>query len=174
MNLESFKIQIGRLESLFGAKAFPEQRLKIIWHWTKDLYDYEFEKIITHMASALRQPPMPVEFKEAAGREMRSRYGQNSVDLSQYYNISCEYCFDTGICQASSLEDDFKTLAECDCIIACDRNLPKINAIINFTKEPLDTSWFKPESEMIEKSILDKAESWLSRISTAENYWLTT
>lgn len=79
MTQAHFNHQMGRMYSLFGEKSFANERLKIIWSIVEDLQDHSFTRIVNHMVSNFRQPPLPKDFREAAIGERNSHADLRSV-----------------------------------------------------------------------------------------------
>lgn len=183
MHIDFFENQITRLKDSFGEKFFSEERKKMIWNWTKDLYQNELDKIVSYFISESKLPPLPVNFKEAASKEKKLR----PIKIIKVpFHIDCKLCFDIGIHQIKNKIDKFQTLVICDCNHGdtVSNNLKRWEYSMNgeWEKLPLDPSEFTPDTNKNEKldshktrsSIKNKARFWKARIHVAEQVWLDT
>ncbi|HMX98737.1 MAG TPA: hypothetical protein PK473_03110 [Nitrosomonas sp.] len=64
MELEVFQIQIKRLKETYGDKAYPEERIKVLWAQFKNVQNHEFVDTVTMLIANHRQPPMLGEIEK--------------------------------------------------------------------------------------------------------------
>ncbi len=123
MNHEQFDIQIQRLSIPFGKKHFDTQRTQMIWGYVSELPYENFIKIVDHMISGGRKPPVPHDFFEAAKAEKR---GIQTKSKDQH-EIKCQTCQDTGSISAWRRGIEFKHSSTYS--FRCPRNCEKANKI---------------------------------------------
>ena len=92
MNYEFYRMQMAKLSRVFGDKHYSAERVKTIWNSVHNLSDQWFENLVNSMIVTQRQPPLPIEFMEAAKRERRKtqdRWEQMDSDKwrKQNHNI---------------------------------------------------------------------------------------
>lgn len=71
-----FTHNFTRLINTFGARAFPEERTKLIWKQICDMDTAWFSKLCDRIIGDMRQPPMVPDFREAAYKERQSRFNK--------------------------------------------------------------------------------------------------
>lgn len=79
MSETEFLIQMQRLTSAYGEKAFDRGRMELISRHVRDLSPYGFSRIVDHLLSNFRQAPLPKDFAEAARAERNSFSDARSV-----------------------------------------------------------------------------------------------
>lgn len=91
MTHATFNIDMQRIYSVFGEKAYGNERLNLIWKFCSDLEDNQFSKIVDHFLSSARYSPLPKDFKDAATAE-KSKSFTNLVNgaADTVYNKSPE------------------------------------------------------------------------------------
>lgn len=170
-----FNAQMGRLYSLFGEKAFSNERLKLIWNFTSDLDDNSFEHIVDHMVSNFRQIPLPKDFKEAAIAERNSKADyRNTAAVNGEMKYDCLDCHDLGYMLLKSRADGKELLVRHKCAAGETNSI----SIPFFTRPMLDDyslsevpkNWFVPSDKSM-KGIWEKVNGWKNYIRMAENHW---
>jgi hypothetical protein len=129
---EHYNAQMGRIYSLFGDKAFPAERLKIVWQTCKDLPDRSFTKIIDHFASSFRHAPLPKDFIEAAIRERAGMSPRRFEESAASHEPECNKCCDAGVFEVQHDKTRQIVFIRCDCEMGKDsihRDFPQWNAL---------------------------------------------
>lgn len=72
MEKEIFATQMDRLKSTFGERAYPSERVKLIWHTVKNLPNSFMEPTVNYMVGHYRSFPNVKDFLEKA-TEFESR-----------------------------------------------------------------------------------------------------
>lgn len=92
-----FKKEMQRMYSLFGEKAYPQERLWSIWKACKDLPDDSFRWIVNTFIDTCKYAPLPKEFKELAYREkVRLGIEVKEPETKRFHECSCKDCGDSG------------------------------------------------------------------------------
>lgn len=78
-----FARHFDRLIQTFGARAFPEERNKLIWQQLCDMDDDWFGRLVDKMIGDLRQPPMLPDFRDSANRERKRIFDQEVNDVTR-------------------------------------------------------------------------------------------
>lgn len=78
MTNDQFQFQMHRLESAFGERHFPLERLELIWGLVAWMGLGQFSCVVDHMLSTMRYAPLPKDFKEASILEKKKAF-ENDV-----------------------------------------------------------------------------------------------
>ena len=175
-----FNIQMERLSSVFGEKAFSEQRLALIWRHVEKLSYPAFFKITEHFLGSFRFAPLPNDFKDAVGSEMRSN-PRRGVEV-QTWAPTCSECDDTGVVVVCP-EPEIESLMRCLCDKGTNHfsKLPEwSNSVSKWKKEKCPTEWFRPDEMKSDAngeirwqaSLNKKSEYWKAKVNLAEQFWI--
>lgn len=74
MKSEQFDMQVNRLKDVYGDKAFPDQRIKIIWREVQDFDASWFTRVVDGLIGSERYAPLMDKFAEAASKERERIY----------------------------------------------------------------------------------------------------
>ena len=69
-----FQSEIERLVKVFGDKAYPKERTKLIWDQVKYLSDEWMTNTVNYFIGYLRTPPLMAEFGEQVSRQREKDY----------------------------------------------------------------------------------------------------
>lgn len=83
MLAEQFRAEMGRIIGTFGKAAYSEERTDLIHRAIKGLGYGEFSRVVDHMISTFRYPPLPKDFAEAAIAERKKRFDQDVHGAAQ-------------------------------------------------------------------------------------------
>ncbi len=81
-----FAQEFARLIETFGARAFPEERNKLIWKQVSDMDIVWFKTLCDRMIGDMRQPPMVPDFREAAYKERQARFSRDIEGASKSWD----------------------------------------------------------------------------------------
>lgn len=98
MNLREFGEQMDRLKNVYGDKAYPKERIELIWKNVGSLSALSFSRVVDDLISSFRNAPMAQEFSEALSKE-RERTAANVIrpDIPAWNAPArCWSCKDTG------------------------------------------------------------------------------
>lgn len=181
-----FKHQIERLGEAFTPKAFNPSRVKLIRQWVDELTDQEFARICDHFIASFKSAPLPVDFKEAAKKELRAHPRPRSQFQAPYV-IQCPECNDVGVVRM--LQGDISVLGLCDCAQGRDQvwKLPVAKNVTGYRNQPVPPESFLPslgrvkdaktneEARRLEANIMNWAEGkiqwWREKVRISEEYW---
>lgn len=62
MTQEAFKLQMDRLKGVYGERAYPEERLRLVFNAVKKMPDAWMENTANHFIGDLKQAPMLKDF----------------------------------------------------------------------------------------------------------------
>lgn len=92
MTNPTFVTQMGRLTSVYGPKAYPKERVDLIWNEFRFLSDKGFETVISRLIAENNTPPMLGKFREIASsireREWGAEKKQHAHDAKQFGSIA--------------------------------------------------------------------------------------
>lgn len=175
-----FNIQIERLSSVFGEKAFSEQRLALIWRHVERLSYSEFLKIIENFLGSFRYAPLPNDFKDAAASEMRAN-PRKAIEV-HVWTPNCFECDDAGVIVVYP-EPEIESLMRCLCDKGTNHfsKLPEwSNSVSKWKKEKCPVEWFRPDEMKRDMngeinwqtSLNKKIEYWKAKVNLAEQFWI--
>jgi len=127
MNLNEFERQMDRLKSVYGDKAYPDERAELIWKEMRYLPVHQFEEIVGEMIASSAQAPMMGKFREAKqdlGRRHASEYEQRDNDWTDT-QPDCHDCDKTGSIVATLNRNQTIYAFRCPCPIG-ERKHPKL------------------------------------------------
>lgn len=96
MTYREFAEQLERLQNTFSDRAFPDERVKLIWDSVKNLDARDFKKIADVFIADSRQPPMVSDFRAQASIVQ----GRNVIFVDRWDGrpkSSCPYCYGLGV-----------------------------------------------------------------------------
>lgn len=99
MTNAEFITQMERLARVFGERAYPTERTRLIWEQVSWLSEVSFARIVDDFIGSSRQPPLMPEFRDAIELERARIRGQENVipdDRPWERPHACGYCYDTG------------------------------------------------------------------------------
>ncbi len=108
MNTIEFNEQIDRLKSVYGAKNFPNERIKSIWFAFKSFDVRDVEEGITKIIEENYLPPTMSKMKEAIRRK-------REVDMLDELRPSCHECSGTGRMMRFKQGEDVPYAFKCNC-----------------------------------------------------------
>jgi hypothetical protein len=90
MNMAEFDTQISRLKNTFGDRAYPDERLKLIWREVREFSSGWFEKLVDRLICDSRLPPLLPEFRNEISRERERLWDlqkkQHTQDAKDFYS----------------------------------------------------------------------------------------
>lgn len=107
MNFQEFGTQLDRLKEVYGDRAYPEARVKLIFNWSRRLHVDAFEAVVTKLIEECERTPLLGKFKEYYG-QIRSTLPRSTVD--------CAYCAGSGLIVDPKSPPPFVAYA-CKCVI---------------------------------------------------------
>jgi len=89
MTHDTFAEQIKRLQEVYGERAFPGERQKILWATFKGLSDAEFVDAVSFLLMTYKSTPLLKEFHTAAKEVEEARKGlqRQYADAQSAYKI---------------------------------------------------------------------------------------
>ena len=81
-----FKTQMQRLDETFGGRAFPKERVELIWKQVSDMDTLWFSKLCDRIIGDMRNPPLASDFREAAYKERQSKFTRETEDASRRWD----------------------------------------------------------------------------------------
>lgn len=81
-----FQGQMKRLEETFTVRAFPANRVELIWKQVSDMDIAWFTHLCDRMVGDMRQPPLVPDFREAAYKERQARFGREVDSASRSWD----------------------------------------------------------------------------------------
>lgn len=115
MLLNEFNEQVDRLKTVYGEKAFPEERVKVFWDMFKGENKTVFERSISNIIAKSYTAP-PADKIRIAVTELREKLIQKN---RQEYNWDCSWCGTSGFVIVVSQDDPLKEgCMKCKCEFA--------------------------------------------------------
>lgn len=167
----TFQKTINQLVELYGPKNFKGPRLSSIRFISKKFTNEQWEKIVEDTMCEHRWAPLPKDFRETAKKLKNSYFLKSDQDVSKHYGehpreeVSCLWCFDTGICKAS--DEVESQLVKCGCETKVTHvtgsKLPTLcdDRLRAWKRVKLNPQAFKPQSG---QTISDSAKRWTDAI----------
>lgn len=122
MSPETFRIQMGRMYSLFGEKTYPQERLESIWQFCQDLPDHVFRQMVNSFIDDAKSAPLPKEFKSLAASYFAKNRGFNQEpETKPSAQARCWDCGDSGNAFANKKSNGASYVFRCHCRIGGDR-----------------------------------------------------
>lgn len=89
MTKEVFQEQMKRLENVFGERAYPAERQRVLWTTFQRVQDETFVDVVSYLIANFRSTPLLKEFHEACERcererKERDRYNCNSRNSIEF------------------------------------------------------------------------------------------
>jgi hypothetical protein len=172
-----FDIQIDRLESVFGERAFSGERCKLIWRAVERLSWKSFERICDHLIASCRHAPLPKDFADAVRAEIKNQPRAQKEDAP--YVILCECCLDSGVCQARGRRSEQVYFIRCTCEVGEKSHHIELPMWVDtfadvFERRAIDhTEWkpnrFDPNHPIA--SIQDKVNLWRAKMRASKAFW---
>lgn len=100
MRDDEFDTQMNRLKSVFGDKAYPDERATLLWRDVRNLSGRWLEGAVDQLIASCRQAPLSSEFGPLIGIE-RERVAKLEKDHAAIHDwnqpYKCEFCRDRGV-----------------------------------------------------------------------------
>lgn len=117
MTPSEFKTGMDRIRNVFGDKAYPEERVDLIWQETRRLTAGEFATIVGELIAAQAAPPLIGKFREAMAYMNSKNSGIRKQEREDWRNRQkpCRLCGKTGWVQAERVVDGSLYAFRCHC-----------------------------------------------------------
>lgn len=95
-----FNEQVNRLRSVYGDKAYPDERVRLLWREVGSLSSAWFESAVSGLIQSCRQAPLAHEFSPMISDERERVYRkqkEKELVTREITSYSCEYCKDMGV-----------------------------------------------------------------------------
>lgn len=181
-----YETHLNRLKGVFGESCYRGDRVKMILKSASLYTPEEFGSVIDGFILHARQPPLPVDIRDA----LRNRFGIRPVvdrQVIEAYVVRCEWCLDTGFMELQSLTSAFRTFCYCHCALGKKGSVysfPHFTDALRTSWKPVprDLKWLKP-TKYVEPKENDPRLSWLKQQAgdkiralrhlyhTAERFW---
>lgn len=103
MEMREFDSGMNRLCDVFGDKAYPDERKKIIWREVKDLSGKWFNQTIDKLIGDSRYAPLMTEFREEISRERERLWQlekrQHAEDAKNFFDCKFDNTEKSTICK---------------------------------------------------------------------------
>lgn len=85
MELMDFEKEMKRVLDTFGERFFPEERVKMIWSFSKDMESKNFKNVIDTIIAEwpINRPPVPADFMKQVEEEKKRFW---NVPISEWKN----------------------------------------------------------------------------------------
>ena len=134
MTQGEFQNQVARLKDVYGPKAYPDERVRLMWVEVSSLDGKWFEEAVSSLIASARYAPLAQEFSNYIGAEReRSWKASNVVKMfNREATYSCAECKDIGVflCVTGDLSQG-KFAFRCRCpkgMADMRRNIPQYKA----------------------------------------------
>lgn len=119
MTHEQFKTQIDRMVSVYGARHYPEERIKIYWDMVHEGDVHMFSKAVRGWIRDNTQPALGKFFEDFQVSILK-----NSHAVLGHQQSSCNYCLDSGMVIATEKVSKDETVFLCSyCSTAVAKNI---------------------------------------------------
>lgn len=110
MMQQEFMIELDRLKSVYGEKAYPEERVKILWNEFKTYEIARFKKAVDFLVAENFNAPPISKIRDAMF------YTPNaSSALKQAPDYDCSWCGQSGVVTVFRKKDRAKFTLRCPC-----------------------------------------------------------
>ena len=124
MQREVFARQIDRLKSTYGDRAYPDERMKIIYNSLANYPDHYLERAVNDFIANMRQSPMLSDFVEKFSQfevekaeQLKANYA--AMPIQKVGGVECRFCNGSGYATVRKDNYDFCTI--CDCSMGAQR-----------------------------------------------------
>ncbi len=120
MTEHEFKGQMTRLVSVYGDKAYPPERMSLIWREMKNAALYEFEAIVSELIGTCSYAPLIDKFRTAKSE----LFAKNSCDYERKLRAwvaaqpRCPYCDNYGYITATHRVNGSIQVFGCKCDVS--------------------------------------------------------
>lgn len=181
-----FGIEINRLVSVFGDKAFGPEKLRRIEFFLSRIPDHGLTEIVDNILDGARYAPTPNEIREAASAWRRANV-ESAPQTITVQRIQCLDCYETGFIHCRLNKQEPETLVFCHCEFG-ERNqgdrsthMPRwqpetFGAVYGFIKLPFPMQKFVPATDADKKRALSGfgtgGVAWRNQlVANANLYW---
>ena len=118
MTQQEFQSQVERLKSVYGDRAYPDERVKLLWSAAGSLPGDWFRRTVDSLIGGMRQAPVLSDFQEAIGAERERVWrSQKAAQLSAKVMdfARCSWCGGNGVVLARRKDDHTPWAFKCRC-----------------------------------------------------------
>lgn len=137
---EQFRLQIERLADTFGDKAFPDQRVHMMWESAQEHLYPTVISIVDQFIRNSKSAPLPGDFAEAlsASRSQKRKYALSEMRPKEI--CQCFDCADSGFIRLVRNEqfEEWAEWASGSAPCHCHRGRMAIEAAARKPKGPID------------------------------------
>lgn len=129
MTYEEFIGQVKRLQDTYGEKAYPKERIKLMWQDYAPLFLRDFKEIIEVCIRVYRAAPLQEQFEEARAqlKESKQRLAMD-VSHARQEPTPCSNCDGTGLVHTKDKEGrEYCYLCFCENSLQHDQRIPRVN-----------------------------------------------
>lgn len=125
MERNHFINQMQRLISVYGDRAYPAERVSLLWKECSYLADYEFSDLVSELIGTCGTAPMLGKFRELTEGIRRKHAEKRKSEFEAWaeQQMSCSYCAKTGVVLARKKTDGNLCAFVCFCEIGSSSNL---------------------------------------------------
>lgn len=120
MTETEFRSQMNRLVAVYSEKAYPPERMQIIWREMKNAAVYEFENIVSELIGSCSYAPMIDKFRAAKSDLFSKNHCDYERQLKSWVENQpkCPYCEKRGYIVATRRTDRTHHAFGCKCAIS--------------------------------------------------------
>lgn len=137
---EQFQLQIDRLTDTFGDKAFPDQRVSMIWESAQEHLYPTVIAVVDQFIRNSKSAPLPGDFAEAlsASKSEKRKYALGELRPKEI--CQCMDCADSGLIRLTRKEsfEEWAKWSSGSAPCHCFRGRMAIEAAARKPKHPLD------------------------------------